>query len=59
MSVIADVHYNRLQWYSRKYMIECIAHTRNIHRKKQFDYVNAFIYKFHFVLNNFITTKPS
>jgi hypothetical protein len=54
VSVIADVRYNRVERYSRKYTIAYAASTRN----KLCGYIEVFILLFYFILNNFITKKP-
>jgi hypothetical protein len=41
--VAADVRYNRVKGYSRKYIIGYIANTRNKHRNTKCDYIKMFI----------------
>jgi hypothetical protein len=57
-SVIADVRYNRVKGYSRKYTAGYIANTCNKHRNTQCDYIKVFILGLFFILNTFLTTEP-
>jgi hypothetical protein len=43
VSIIGDVHCNRVKGYSREYTIGHIASTRNKHRNTQCAYVKIFI----------------
>jgi hypothetical protein len=59
VSVIPVVRYNRVNRDSWKYITGYTANTRNKYRNTQCDYIKIFILGFFFVLNIFITTKPS
>jgi hypothetical protein len=49
VSVIADVPYNRVKGYTRKYAIGYTANTRNKHKNTRCDYVNISIFEFYFI----------
>jgi hypothetical protein len=49
VSVIADVRYNRVRRYSRKYTIGYTANTNKKHRNTQCDYMHFFILGFFFI----------
>lgn len=56
--VIADVHYNRVKGYWRKFTIGYIGNSRSKHRDPQYEYIKA-LYRggSFFNLNSFLTKK--
>jgi hypothetical protein len=55
VSVIADVRYDRVRGYSRKYTIGYTSNTRNEHGNTQCNHIKVFILLLFIILNSFLT----